>query len=109
MEAVNENKKTEGNKMKNNENKTIGLTLTPNAMELFRLYVKDSGNWSGNPMVGGNVTLLGVKEDRGLLTHLKRAGLVTTFTSEGLAFISFTESGIALAFAIDPHSAKCCA
>ena len=75
--------------------------LSPNAKKLFVLYVEDSGNWGGSPMVGGNVTLLGDREDRGLLTHLKRAGLITTFKQDredgGNAFVEFTDSGRAYA------------
>ena len=71
--------------------------LSPNAKKLFVLYVEDSGNWGGSPMVGGNVTLLGDREDRGLLTHLKRAGLITTFKDGGNAFVEFTDEGRAYA------------
>lgn len=71
--------------------------LSPNAKQLFILYVKDSGNWSGEPLVGGNVSLLGSKEDRGLLTHLKRAGLITTFVDGGDSWIQFTDAGKAFA------------
>ena len=74
-------------------------TLSANALELFRLYAKDAGNWSGTPLVGtdGNVRLLGAEEDRGLLTHLKRAGLVTTFTSDRCPWLRFTQAGVDLA------------
>ena len=75
--------------------------LGPNAKELFALYVSDSGNWGGTPMVGGNVTLLGDREDRGLLTHLKKAGLITTFKQDredgGNTFVEFTSEGRAYA------------
>jgi len=73
--------------------------LPANALKLFLLYAKDAGNWSGQPMVGGNVWLLGAKEDRALLTWCKRAGLLTTFTDmgDGCSFISFTDAGVALA------------
>ena len=67
--------------------------LAPNALELFKLYVKDAGNWSGTPMVGHNVGLLGDKEDRGLLTHLKRAGLIHTQSQDGDSFVIFTAAG----------------
>lgn len=75
-------------------------TLAPQALELFKLYVMDAGNWGGSPLVGGNVCLLGEKEDRGLITHLKRAGLIATIKDEDLAFILFTEEGKALAVAL---------
>ena len=67
--------------------------LSANVAELFRLYFEDADNWSGTPMVGGNVTLLGEREDRGLLAHLKTAGLVKTFKEEGCVFLSFTPKG----------------
>jgi len=72
-------------------------SLAENAKQLFVMYVNDAGNWSGEPLVGGNVSLLGSKEDRGLLTHLKRAGLVTTFVDEGNSWIQFTDAGKAFA------------
>lgn len=73
------------------------MDLPPNAKELFTRYVKDAGNWSGTPLVGGNVVLLGEREDRGLLTHLKRAGLVTTIIYERLPYVQFTDAGKAYA------------
>jgi hypothetical protein len=48
-----------------------GTPVPENAMRLFDLYAGDAGNWSGAPLVGGNVGLLGEREDRGLLTWLK--------------------------------------
>jgi hypothetical protein len=79
--------------------------LPENALKLFRLYAEDAGNWGGMPLVNGNVTLLGEKEDRGLLTHLKRAGLITTIADKNRingrivthAFVDFTEAGKAFA------------
>ena len=72
---------------------TARIELSPNALSLFRLYWQDAGNWSGTPMLNGNVSLLGSKEDRGLITHLKMAGLITTFSDEGCSFLSFTDKG----------------
>ena len=37
------------------------------------------------------------KEERGNLTQLKRAGLLTTFRSDGEEFVEFTAAGEALA------------
>jgi len=68
-------------------------SLPANARQLFFLYVRDAGNWSGTPLVGGNVRLLGVREDRGLLSHIKQAGLVTTDTDEGCTWLHFTALG----------------
>lgn len=67
------------------------MNLTDRSRELFLAYAKDAGNWSGTPMIGGNV--VGSKEDRGNITQLKRAGLIRTFRSEGNDFIEFTEAG----------------
>lgn len=69
--------------------------ITQRSLELFLDYAKDAGNWSGTPLVGGNVG--GSKEDNGNLTQLKQAGLVKTWTDEGLVWLSFTAEGKALA------------
>lgn len=70
--------------------------LTPDSRELFKALAEDAGNWSGTPLIGGNVEL--TKEERGNLTHLKRLGLVTTYTDdERLIWASFTPAGIELA------------
>jgi hypothetical protein len=71
--------------------------ITEQSKALFVAYAKDAANWSGSPLVGGNVG--GSKEDRGNLTQLKRAGLVTTWRhrhSEDI-YLSFSDAGIALA------------
>jgi hypothetical protein len=65
--------------------------ITPRSLELFLAYANDAGNWSGQPLFDGS------KEDRGNLTQLKQAGLLTTFTDEGCLWIDFTEAGVALA------------
>lgn len=72
-----------------------GPKITEASLALFLLYAEDAGNWSGTPLVGGNVG--GSKEDRGNLTQLKRAGLITTFVDEGFAWVIFTPAGVALA------------
>jgi len=68
--------------------------ITEQSLKLFLEYAEDSDNWSGYPLVGGNVG--GSKEDRGNLTQLKRAGLITTWNDDG-TWISFTDAGKALA------------
>lgn len=73
--------------------KTEGLTAE--SLNLFLAYVRDAGNWSGTPPVGGNVG--GTKEQRGNLTHLKKAGLIKTFTSDGDTWVQFTDAGRELA------------
>lgn len=69
----------------------MAANITPESLDLFLDLAKDAGNWSGNPPVWGT------KEQRGNLTQLKRAGLLTTFTDRGDAFAEFTEAGQALA------------
>jgi len=74
--------------------------LAENVERLFEAYVRDADNWGGNPLLGEGgtyKTVLGYKEDRGLLTQLKRAGLVTTFNSDGCQFLAFTAAGAAKA------------
>jgi hypothetical protein len=71
------------------------LKITVQSLALFLAYAKDAGNWSGQPLVGGNVG--GSKEDRGNLTQLKRAKLITTSEDEGNTWLRFTEAGKALA------------
>lgn len=81
--------------------------LSTNVAALFTLYAKDAGNWSGTPLVEGNVSLLGAKEDRGLLTQLKKAGLVTTFVDDRNTWLDFTAKGIERACDEDIFIEKC--
>jgi hypothetical protein len=67
------------------------LKITETSKTVFKAYADDAANWSGSPLVGGNVG--GTKEERGNLTQLKRAGLITTFESDGHKWLSFTEAG----------------
>lgn len=67
-------------------------TLTTASHELFIAYAQDADNWSGTPLVGGNVG--GTKEDRGNLTDLKRKGLITTSEDDGATWIWFTPAGV---------------
>ena len=69
----------------------MDIKITDASNAVFIAYAKDSGNWSGMPLVGGNVG--GSKEERGNLTQLKKAGLIKTFTDEGCTWITFTEAG----------------
>lgn len=74
--------------------------LTTKSLALFLAYAADAGNWSGIPLVGGNVCcgIWGTeKEARGNLIQLKQADLITTFVAEGETWLSFTERGRALA------------
>ena len=73
----------------------MATKITETSRALFLAYAEDAGNWSGVPLVGGNVG--GSKEERGNLTQLKRAGLITTFADEGQTWLYFTDAGIAYA------------
>ena len=70
-------------------------SITPKSLEVFLAYANDAGNWSGTPLVGGNVG--GDKAERGNLTQLKKAGLIETDTDEGHTWLYFTDAGKALA------------
>lgn len=69
--------------------------ITEASLNVFLAYACDACNWSGEPLVGGNVG--GSKEERGNLTQLKKAGLITTFNDGGDTWITFTAAGKALA------------
>ena len=71
------------------------MKLTEKSKALFKAYAEDAGNWSGTPLVGGNVG--GSQEDNGNLTHLKKMELVETFEYEREIWINFTDKGKALA------------
>jgi len=74
------------------------MKISERSKQLFLDYARDAGNWSGTPLVGGNVG--GSKEDRGNLTQLKRAGLITTIVDDedrSLTWVIFTKAGIAFA------------
>jgi hypothetical protein len=71
------------------------MKLTDKSLALFLAYARDAGNWSGTPLVGGNVG--GTAAERGNLTQLKRAGLVATFKYEGETWIRFSDAGEQLA------------
>jgi hypothetical protein len=69
--------------------------ITERSLSVFLAYAEDAPNWSGVPLVGGNVG--GSKEERGNLTQLKRAGLIETDTDGDHTWIYFTDAGKALA------------
>lgn len=71
------------------------MLITEKSLQLFLDLARDAGNWSGTPMIGGNVEI--GTEGRGNLTQLKRAGLLTTFRYDGDTFAEFTDEGVALA------------
>lgn len=67
------------------------INITQQSKELFIKYANDAGNWSGCPLVGGNVA--DTKENAGNLTQLKRAQLLTTHKEDGDSWINFTPLG----------------
>jgi hypothetical protein len=69
----------------------LKIKLTPRSLEIFKDACDDAGNWSGSPCLGHNFTF--TKEDRGNLTQLKRAKLLTTDKAEGEEWIHFTQLG----------------
>jgi hypothetical protein len=76
----------------------FAIAITQASKDVFIAYAKDAGNWSGTPLVGGNVG--GSKEERGNLTQLKQAGLITTQRDEensACTWIYFTDAGKAYA------------
>jgi hypothetical protein len=70
------------------------ITLTPESAKLFRSLVDDAGNWSGTPIVEVS------REQKGNLTDLKKAGLLTTQADRGCVFAYFTAKGVELAKAL---------
>jgi hypothetical protein len=69
----------------------MDITLTPASAALFASLVDDAGNWSGTPIVEVS------REQRGNLTDLKRAGLLTTQADGGVVFAYFTVKGVEFA------------
>lgn len=67
--------------------------ITKTSHDLFLAFARDAGNWSGSPLIGGNVG--GSKEERGNLTQLKKAGLIETSNDgEGKDWLAFTDLGV---------------
>jgi hypothetical protein len=73
----------------------MSINITPRSLQLFLDLANDAGNWSGMPLLGGNVG--GSKADRGNITQLKQAGLIQTSLDEGDVWVLFTEAGAKLA------------
>jgi hypothetical protein len=65
--------------------------ITEASKNLFVALAKDAGNWSGTPMLDISPA------ERGNLTQLKKAGLLTTFRSDSWDFVDFTDAGVAFA------------
>lgn len=67
------------------------MDITERSLSLFLELARDAGNWSGTPLLAGSAS------DRGNVTQLKKAGLITTMTDRGETFVCFTQTGQALA------------
>lgn len=77
------------------------MNITEQSKAVFLAYAKDAANWNGTPMVGGNVG--GSKAERGNLTQLKQAGLITTWVEDGDTWLGFTSEGkrFAMSFGVE--------
>jgi hypothetical protein len=69
----------------------MNINLSNEAQQLFIDLISDAGNWGGSPLFGGNVG--GDQQSKGYLTKLKKAGLLTTCTDDGI-WVYFTAAGI---------------
>lgn len=69
------------------------MTITDRSKALLLELAKDAGNWSGQPMISPGANVATTKEDRGNITQLKRAGLITTFVDRNDTFVQFTPEG----------------
>lgn len=66
--------------------------MSPDAHAFFVWLAKDAEEWNGTPLVGGNYTH--TNRHDGLLTALKRAGLVVTHREGNCAWVHFTYRGM---------------
>lgn len=73
--------------------KLLGLPLK--SFEFFRDLAEDAPNWSGAPLIGGNVGQ--GRSNGGMTRKLVDAGLITTITEEGDTWAAFTDAGKAAA------------
>ena len=67
------------------------VKLTGLELGLFCEYAKEAHDWDGHPMVDQD------RIGNGLLTSLKKKGLLTTWRDEGITWINFTDLGKATA------------
>lgn len=67
------------------------MSLTSDSKALFRKLAEDANNWGGQPLVDINPS------ERGNLTQLKIAGLITTKNDGKDTFAVFTPAGVAMA------------
>ena len=71
------------------------INLTPTSEKLFKDLAEDAGNWSGTPLLDGNVRT--DNHLKGNVTNLKKLGLIKTDYDEGCTWVYFTEAGKAAA------------
>jgi len=67
------------------------MKLTPQSLALFLSLAEQADSWSGTPLL--EIT----SEERGNLTQLKKAGLLSTFEHDGDDWVRFSEEGKAYA------------
>ena len=67
--------------------KKMDIKITSKSKSLFVRYAKEAAEWSGCPLVDGS------REENGMLTSLKKLGLIETFNQDGHDWIEFTETG----------------
>ncbi len=67
------------------------MNLTEKSNALFLELARDANNWGGTPMLEIS------NAERGNLTQLKQEGLITTFKSDGIPWVSFTDKGLSYA------------
>jgi len=71
------------------------ISLSPEALAYFIELAEDAPDWSGSPLIGGNVEQ--TKQRDGYLTDLKKKDLLTTQEDEGDVWVYFTPAGRGLA------------
>jgi hypothetical protein len=89
-----------------------GLGLPEGSARFFADAAYDAGNWSGSPLIGGNIA--SGRSAGGWTAKLKAAGLVTSYQDEddtSCYWLVFTEAGRKLAeevlgFDPDPYARK---
>lgn len=71
--------------------------FSPGVIDLFKLIVEDAAEWSGNP--GPNLEF--TKEEKGYLTKLKKAGVLSTMVddadAEPIVWVTFHKPAADLA------------
>jgi len=71
------------------------MEMTVESKKLFKEFALDAGNWSGIPLVNGNVEVN--RKTRGNLSDLVKKGLVKVVTDSGCEWVVFTNEGKKLA------------